>query len=105
MQNLKLTTLLEKMIRAEIKRKPLKETYFRLYDNQTGRYMSTGYNATSEEDLADQYKEYVRGDADPEDEKYFRKASTKQILDLIKANEFDIEESPTPFPEEDEDSW
>lgn len=78
-------------------------TYYRLYDKQTGRYMSTGYNATSVAELARDYKSYVSIDEDEEEEDFFESASDCQVLEYIRANEFDIETSDKPFPEKDED--
>ena len=73
--------------------------YFRLNDQQTGRYMATGYNSTSREQLAKQYREYVSIDDDEEDEAMYASITTDGILDICRSNGFDIEASDVPFEE------
>lgn len=103
MNKMDLKRTIKKIVLEEIKKskRNIFETYYRLYDTQTGRYMATGYNATSEEDLINQFKSYASADSEPEDEEYFEKATTKQMLSVIKSYGFDIEKSETPFSEDE----
>lgn len=78
------------------------KTFFRLYDRQTGRYMATGYNTESAEELAKEYRSYL-GDLDHEDRKLLKAMSTEEVFSMITTNDFIIERSETPFLEEDAD--
>ena len=103
MNKMNLKRTIRKIVLEEIRKskRNISETYYRLYDTQTGRYMATGYNATSEEDLIDQFKSYASVDFEPEDEEYFEKATTNEILSAIESYGFDIEKSETPFSEDE----
>jgi hypothetical protein len=76
------------------------KTYYRLYDNQTGCYMATGYNAESFKDLREQYISYKSVDLDEEEED-LNSLSDKDIEGRIKDDDFVIEISETPFREEE----
>jgi len=73
--------------------------YYKLYDKQTGRDMATGFNATSKKQLSQEYADYKSIDEEDEDKNFFDSASTEQILDRIRRDEFDIETSNRKFKE------
>ena len=80
--------------------------YYRLYDNQVGRYMATGYNTKSLQELAEEYAEYKSndwdGDYDEGEEtqtQVWSRMTLENKIDFIKDDEFEIEESITPFDE------
>ena len=68
----------------------------RLFDIQCGRYMATGYNSDSLHELIDAYIEYKSVDNDDED---YSKLSTKEMIDIIQTDEFEIESSEAMFEE------
>jgi hypothetical protein len=74
--------------------------FYRLFDLQTGRFMSTGYNAESKEDLVSQYIEYISADGSVSK---FKKMSVDEVFSMIESNDFSIEESEVPFHEDEED--
>ena len=73
--------------------------FYRLYDKQTGRYMGTGYNTTSEVELTNAYIGYKSIDWEKETEEYYRSLSIFEQLRLIEDDEFIIEKSNTKFEE------
>jgi len=76
-----------------------KITYYRLWDNDTQRYMSTGYNAMSKEALRAELLSYLSADP-PEDEEDRVKQANAPIEHLCEWYNFTIEKSETPFPEQ-----
>jgi hypothetical protein len=80
---------------------PPVDNYFALYDNHCGRYLATGYNSTSKEQLAKDWCEYVSIDNDPEDDAMFAAMTPQQILDVAFERGFELEASETPFEEQD----
>lgn len=74
---------------------------YRLWDQQCGRYMATGYNASSKKQLAEEYASYKSNDWDNGDEEegeetmkeIWDKMSIKDKMDFIRDDEFDIERS------------
>ena len=78
--------------------------YYRLYDIQTNRCMATGYNAKSEQELTDDYKEYISGDCgDDDDLEEIECMGVDTVMDLIRGNEFIIEKNDIPFDENEID--
>lgn len=67
--------------------------FYRLYDTQTGCYMATGYNASSKEELKNDFISYKQGDAQDEF------LEDVDIIDTILSDDFIIEESDIPFDE------
>lgn len=75
-----------------------KTTYFRLFDKQTGRYLRTGYNSTSIKRLRTDFVEYKSIDfEDKDDEQFFIDMSDDELIEFIKTDGFEIEESETKF--------
>lgn len=95
-----------------------KDKYYRLFDTEAGRYMSTGFNAHGIADLAEQYESYISvdyefdgvelKDVDKDDVHVWHaeKNRTKILLDgkdekeikaIIQSNGFQIEDNDTPF--------
>lgn len=74
-----------------------KETYFALYDTQTGRYMASGYNSRTLEDLIEAYKDYVSIDSDDDERQFFKIATTEQMQWAIQENDFSILCQTAPF--------
>ena len=71
---------------------------YRLWDQQCGRYMATGYNASTKKELTDDYASYKSNDWDDtgdEDEEsmheLWSKMSIKDKMDFIRDDEFTIE--------------
>lgn len=73
--------------------------FYRLYDKQTGGYMATGLNTTSHDELAEEYVSYKSLDVDDEEDGY-ENLSTEEVIDRIKGDDFEIEESEEPFPDD-----
>jgi len=71
--------------------------YYRLFDAQVGRFMATGYNATSKAQLAEEYKDYVLAEGDDADAQMFEGLSVEAIIHLIQENEFLIEKNHKKF--------
>lgn len=70
--------------------------YYRLWDNQCGRYMATGYNASSKKELAEEYADYKSNDWDNNDEEdnmftIWEKMSMADKMNFIEEDEFTIE--------------
>jgi hypothetical protein len=64
--------------------------------------MATGYNAESKQDLKEQYLSYKSVDFDDEEtEKYYNRFSVNKVMELIKQDDFVIEESDKPFPDDE----
>ena len=80
----------------------LRRTYYRLYDRQTGRYMSTGYNAESMQDLREQYISYISIDTEDKYLTLLGECTDQEFAKHVNANEFTIERSNTPFDPSDE---
>ena len=74
--------------------------YYRLIDNECGGYMATGYNAESEKELANAYKELMIEGSD--NATSIKRLSIKDTLKLIESNGLEIEKSETKF---DTDEW
>lgn len=72
---------------------------YRLYDNQCGRYMATGYNTTSKKQLADHYASYKSNDWDNGDIEegeetmweIWDRMSINDKIDFIRNDDFTIE--------------
>ncbi len=77
--------------------------YFRLYDKQTHRYMGTGYNAESMNELFDDYAGYKSNDWDESEQlkAWNDEMNYNEKIDFIYSDEFNIETSDTPFPEDE----
>jgi len=74
--------------------------FYRLFDKQTGRYMATGYNSTSLNELIESYSDYFgESDWDDEDLEIFNNLSKSDKLKQIESNEFVIEKSKRKFEE------
>lgn len=82
--------------------------YYRLWDTQTDRFMSTGYNAKGKEDLCECYADYKSNDWDNdecEDESEtmwgaWKVMTIKDKIDFIESDEFEIESSFIKFKEQ-----
>lgn len=79
--------------------------YYRLFDQQTGCYLATGYNAEGFKDLAEQYASYKSIDAEDEEEfrQHFASLTEEDQRNYISSDEFEIEESEKQF--EEDTSW
>ena len=73
--------------------------YYRLFDTQTGRYMATGYNTTSERELIEAYKSYKWVDWDDEDWDYINDLSVEDMKLHMSLDGFEIEKSEKQFKE------
>ena len=74
--------------------------YYRIICEQNNVYMGWGYNATSMEELAADYLDYKSIDWESDEtEKYYRSLPLEDVINLIKEDEFSIEESETKFDE------
>ena len=72
--------------------------YYRIFDEQTNRYLATGYNE-SLVDMLDSYCSYVYNDGSTEEDwkRHWNNMSTQQQLDYIQTNDFVVEMSEIPF--------
>ena len=77
--------------------------YLCLYDNQCGRYMATGYNATSKAELARDWIQYTSIDMDKDNLRILTQLNPQQVLDVAFEQGFEVEASETPFPDPDND--
>jgi hypothetical protein len=75
--------------------------YYRLFDRQTGCLMATGYNDKSKKQLSESYLSYKSVDIEDGDEDFYKKLSTKEIINLIEQDEFTVEKSKNKFSEKD----
>lgn len=80
---------------AKIKRHP-RRTYFRVYDNQTGRYMCSGYNCRSIADLKKSMLSYFSIDHNAAELKQIG----RDIVNYLESSGFTVEcqERFRPFP-------
>lgn len=77
--------------------------FYRLYDKQTGRYLNTGYNSTSLNEIIQNYFEWYGVDWDKKDRELFKNKTKTDKLDFIQSTGFIIEKSTNcKFKEEDE---
>lgn len=75
-----------------------KETiYYRVFDLQRGCHFATGYNATSIEELIEDFKSYIGGANECEDLDQFKDFDS--ILEYLQGAE--LEKSKNPFEEQD----
>lgn len=74
-----------------------KTVYYRVFDYQRGIYFEVGYNATSKAELLEDFKSYVEGANEVEDISQF--TDFDSIAEYLQGVE--LEESYTPFDEED----
>ena len=72
--------------------------YYRLFDKQTGRYMSTGYNVTSKKELKNDILSYVSVDTDKEE---MKKLGELKVEDIANIMDFEIENQKNKFDEEE----
>ena len=79
--------------------------YYRLLCLQGTGYMATGYNATSLEELAEDYASYKSNDWEEDGDDgmlpIWKKMTLEEKIDHIRDDEFEIEESDKPFDEAD----
>ena len=77
--------------------------FYAFYDNQTGRYMSSGLNCTSKEEAIGQMASYLSIDTDKKTirEILDKKIPIKDRIAMIEAHDFTFEESEEEFPESD----
>jgi hypothetical protein len=75
--------------------------YYRLYDKQTGGYLSTGYNSTSLNELIEDYLEYISNGLEDEDIDKINNMRKKDKLSFIESNDFIIEKNNIKFNEID----
>lgn len=75
----------------------MERNFYRAYDIQTGCYLATGYNAQSEFDLCQEFREYLKMDRDAVDAAIM----TANIESLEYYLDLKIDTSPTPFEEID----
>ena len=71
--------------------------FFALWDKQTGRYLQTGINSMTKDELKEAYLDYIAIDTDAEDLKMMQKFSMDELANL---HEFALEDSNEPFEEE-----
>lgn len=75
--------------------------YYRVFDLQCGRYMASGYNATSLEQLRDDFISYFSNDHSKETIQAWKKLKTKQEIETWLGNEeLELEESDEQFDED-----
>lgn len=77
--------------------------FYAFYDNQTGRYMSSGLNCTSKEEAVGQMASYLSIDTD---EKTIREMLDKTVpiedrIAMVEAHDFTFEKSEEKFSEND----
>jgi len=77
----------------------MENKFYRVYDLQLGQYFATGYNATSMENLIDDFKSYISMANETDDIKQFTNWGI--IEEYLQGVE--LEESKTPF--EDDPHW
>jgi len=73
--------------------------FYRLFDKQCDRYMTTGYNSGSLSELIEEYISFTcfyEGD-----ESDYSKFSTKEMINIIQSDEFEIDSSENMFEEHD----
>lgn len=76
--------------------------YYALFDVQTGRYLATGLNSTSLNELFKDYSDYKSVDYDDEEEfrTYFNSMPFEDKINFICSDNFYIEEQDEEFEEE-----
>lgn len=72
-------------------------TYYRLYDKQTGDYLCTGYNSTSQNELIESFILYKSNDLEEEELNEFNYMSKTNKLKFIETCDFVIEKSNKKF--------
>jgi hypothetical protein len=77
----------------------MNKIYYRVFDLQLGQYFATGYNATSMQELINDFKSYIATANETEDIEQF--ANWEQIEEYLQGAE--LEESETKF--EDITHW
>ena len=78
--------------------------YYRLFDNDTKDYASTGYNDTSKDDLKASLLSLVETGYDGSKEDW-EICKTLPIEELCSLWSYEIEESKTPFPEDEDPGY
>ena len=73
--------------------------FYRIYDLQCKRYMATGYNSNSIEDLINCYIDYKSSEWEDETENYYNNLPLYNKISLILSDEFDIQISNLEFEE------
>ena len=71
--------------------------YYRLYDTQCNCYMATGYNTRNKKELAESYLSYKSIEIEEEDILCYSKLPIKELMTMIRSDEFEIEKSKTKF--------
>lgn len=79
-----------------------KKQYYALFDNQTGRYLATGMNSTSLNELFEDYSYYKSIDYDDEEDfrTYFNSLSLIDKINFVYSDDFSIEKQDEEFEEE-----
>lgn len=79
-----------------------KKQYYALFDNQTGRYLATGMNSTSLNELFKDYSNYKSIDYDDEKDfrTYFNSLSLEDKISFVYSDDFSIEKQDEEFEEE-----
>lgn len=73
--------------------------YYRLYDNQTGGYLNSSYNALGLNEWAKEFAEYHLSDADDDLAEELLCKAPLDIIEIAYIAGFSLEASQTPFPE------
>lgn len=86
----------------DLERAGLPLLYYRLWDRQCQRYLSTGYNSEGFQELRDAYTDYKTGCSDTEDAdiSHYKALSDAEIIRHIEGDEFYIESENEKFEEE-----
>jgi hypothetical protein len=71
--------------------------YYRLYDNQTGGYLASSYNAVGVKKWAEEFLAYYTSDADDDLAAELNALSPEQVLQVAGEAGFSIEASEYPF--------
>lgn len=79
-----------------------KKQYYALFDNQTCRYLATGMNSTSLNELLEDYSNYKSIDYDDEEDfrTYFNSMSLEDKISFVYSDDFSIEKQDEEFEEE-----
>jgi hypothetical protein len=76
-------------------------TYYRLFDKQSGGYMFTGYNSTTKNELIEEFISYKSNDLEDDELDKFNYLNKTNKLKFIESCDFIIEKSNKKFEDID----
>ena len=68
--------------------------YYRIFDNQIGQYMATGYNSKTFKELKDSFISYKSVDTPIN---HLKRLSRKDFVNYMQVNDFILEQELTKF--------